>query len=271
MVVAIISMGLFIREYSSINSIGRTEGQYFTILNIGFLIGPLLGGLLASASSYNTVFIISAILKVILALILFMEPLKEREIVQKQKMRFLDYIKNKQLLLLYVLNFGLVIWFITLYTFLPLYISENGFSEKTIGYLLSAAVIPLILLEIPVGKFADKYGFKNYMFIGFLIMGLLMLNTYFTSAIATIIIIIIATSGAAFVEPLVEAYFFKQARKKENEEGLYPIYKTSTDLSQIIFPIIFSTVLLFSNFKTGFLIVGVFMLLFSLLSLKLTR
>src|SRR3989338_5448767 len=74
LVAAYISMGLLVREYTTRKSIGRTEGVYFTIANIGWLIGPLIGGLLAAAYSFNLVFYISAVPIIFISFILFLVP-----------------------------------------------------------------------------------------------------------------------------------------------------------------------------------------------------
>lgn len=268
-----ITLGLFIREYATLKSIGQSEGRYFTVLNVGFLLGPLFGGLLASAYSFNTVFIIVAIQKIVILLLLIIEPLKESSIDHKKQHDFhiSSYIKNKQLVLIYLMQFGLSIWFSLLYNFMPLYANENGFSAKLIGYILVMAVLPLIILEFPVGKLADIHGFKRYIFLGFIIIGILSMLTLPFNPMWTIALIILATLGAAFIEPLTEAYFFEEVKNRQKEESLYPVYKTSMETAHIVFPLIASTILLFFNFKTLFLITGIVMILFAMLSLKLKR
>ncbi|MBI2148634.1 MFS transporter [Candidatus Woesearchaeota archaeon] len=271
LVATYLTMGLFVREYTSTKAMGRAEGQYFTIANLGFLLGPLLGGLLANAYSFNVVFIVSAIPQILIAALLFLIPLKESETQHKHKLGILDYFKNKSLLMLYLLALGLFAWWSILYTYLPLYANTSGFSAKIIGYALFAAAIPLILLEIPIGKLADSHGFRKYIALGFIIIGLVMLLTYFAKPFYVLILIAAATIGAAFIEPLLEAYFFKNVKTKEDEHKLYPVYKTSAHLSSLIAPLIFSTILIYFNFKGLFLFVAILMLIFSLLALKLKK
>ncbi len=271
LVATILTMSLFVREYTSIKSIGKTEGQYFTILNIAFLIGPLIGGLLAAAYGFNALFTIVAIIKFIICLIIARVPLQEAEVKHTLNPKFLDYFKNKELRLLYLIQFGLLCWFVLLYAFLPLYASENNFSPKVIGAALFVAVIPLILLEFPIGKRADIYGYKKYISAGFTIIGAMVLFTYFADPLLAIGIIAVATTGAAFIEPLIEAYFFTAVKNKEKEESYYPVYKSSQEVSQIIYPMIASTILLYFSFKLLFVITGLFMLFLSFISLKLER
>ncbi len=266
-----ITIGLFVREQTTSKSIGKTEGLHFSIFNMGYLIGPLLGGLLASAYPFNTLFLISAAILFVISILLFLVPLKEKDHIQKHEIKIIDFLKNKELIKLYFVSFGIVAWWAILYTYMPLFANTSGFSTKIIGYALFAAVIPLILFEIPIGKLADKHGFKTYITIGFLIISIITFLTYFTNPILTIFLIALATLGAAFIEPLTEAYFFKEVKTTEEEYDLYPVYKTSPEISHIIFPIIFSVILTFFEFKGLFLLVSLFMFLFAILSLSLKR
>ncbi len=266
-----ITIGLFVREYTTVKEIGKTEGFYFSVYNVGYLLGPLLGGLLASAYSFNTVFRLAAIPQLILSVLLFLIPLKEKQVEPKHEFKFADYFKNKELRKLYLVTFGMVAWWSLLYTYMPLFANTNGFTEKIIGYALFASVIPLIILEVPIGKLADVYGFKKYISLGFLLMAVILAFAYFTGPIYTIIIIVIATLGAAFIEPLVEAYFFEEVKTKEKQNSLYPIHKTSTEVSHLITPLVYSTILIYFDFKGLFVFISLFMLLFAFLSLRLKR
>ncbi len=266
-----ITIGLFVREYTTLKQIGKTEGVYFSVYNIGYLLGPLFGGLLASAYSFGTVFMIVAVPQFLISLLLFMIPLKEKQIQYKHEFKLFDYFKNRELRKLYLITFGLVAWWAMLYTYIPLFANTSGFTEKVIGYALFASVIPLIILEVPIGKLADMYGFRKYISLGFLIMAVITAFAYFATPLYAIIIIVIATLGAAFIEPLIEAYFFEEVRTKEKQESLYPMYKTSTEVSHMMAPLVYSTILIYFDFRGLFLFVSLFMLFFALFALRLKR
>ena len=267
-----ITIGLFVREFASRKTIGESEGVYFATYNFGWVLGPLLGGLLASAYSFNTVFIISAIPQFLIGSLLLFVPLKEKIVIPKHEFKFLDYFKSKQLSLLYIVSMGFTFWWTSFYIFMPLFANTNGFSAKTIGIIMFLAVIPLTLLEYPIGKLADKNGFRKYIALGFFILAFLMLFTYLTNPFYTLVLIVLASGlGAGFIEPLTEAYFFKEVKAKEKEQGLYPVYKTSVRMGDLVAPLLFSTILVYFNFKILFVVVGLSMLFFSLIALKLKK
>jgi predicted MFS family arabinose efflux permease len=57
---AVITLSLFVRDYANSKDFGEEEGRYFKFQNIGYLIGPLFGGFLASQFGYEIVFILAA-------------------------------------------------------------------------------------------------------------------------------------------------------------------------------------------------------------------
>ena len=149
------------------------------------------------------------------------------------------------------------------YTFIPLYIRDSGFGVNITGWVLFLVVVPLILLEVPAGHLADKFGFKKFFVTGFLIMAALGISTFFIkSPIIILTLLILASVGAAFVEPLREAYFF-EAIKKQDEVRFYPIYRVALPFGQLAGPLIFSTILLLTktNYNILFAVIGCLMLI----------
>ena len=42
-------------------------------------------------------------------------------------------------------------------------------SLKTVGYLASAFAVPFVLLQFPIGRLSDRYGFRRFLLMGYLI------------------------------------------------------------------------------------------------------
>ncbi len=268
-----ITLALFIREYASTKNLGKLEGMHFTVSNIAWLIGPIFGALLAEKYSIQTIFLISTIFPFIALVLINSYPLREEEIkIRKNKNNIIknikDYFKDKDLKVLYFISMGLLMWWAMIYTFTPLFIKSNNLSTSIIGYLFFAITIPLILLEIPIGKLADKHGFKRYFFFGFIIIAIAAILTYFFSIFIVLGLLTLASIGAAFLEPLRETYLLKKV-SKEDLPHRFAIYRTSVDIGQIVGPVLFSTILLYSNFRVLYLVVGLLMFIFALYSLKI--
>lgn len=267
----LVPTALLIRDVANKKNLGKTEGFYFTVANLAWMIGPLLGGLIANAYGLRQIFLMSAIFPLLSFVIISSKKFKEHNILHKTEhsipSSLTDFIRSKSHILLFIMSIGLLFWWSMVYTFIPLYINDSGFSVEIVGIVLFMVVLPLILLEVPAGSLADKIGFKKFFFIGFLIMSLLAVSTFFVSSpIIVLTMIVCGSIGAAFVEPLREAYFFEITAKK-NEGRFYPIHRIAIPLGQLLGSIIFSTFLLFSTYHYLFLFIGILMFIFSVISL----
>lgn len=272
---AVICTSLLIRDFTNKKNLGKAEGLYFTVTNVAWMFGPLLGGILAKAYNFDILFYFSAIFPIIGVVFLSSRNLREHNHTHSIKNNILanlkDFVKIKSLLVIFLMTMFLLFWWSALYTFIPLYIRDSGLGVNVTGWVFFLAVIPLILLEIPAGNLADKFGFKKFFIIGFFIMAFCALATYFfSSPIPILTFLILGSIGAAFVEPLREAYFFKLTSLK-NELRFYPIYKTALPIGQLVGPLIFSTILLFTNtnYKALFLSLGIMMLVAALCAIFL--
>jgi len=101
----------------------------------------------------------------------------------------------------------------------PLFLIENGYSWQVIGGVFMFALIPYLLLEIPVGILADKhFGEVEMMTIGFVILAG---ATAALSFVPVTLIVFWALAffatriGAALIEITTEAYFFKQVDEED--------------------------------------------------------
>lgn len=266
------TIALLIKDYASVKNIGKLEGMHFTISNTAWLIGPILGAMIAERYSISTVFLIGSIFPIAALFLVTFYPLKESNIKQNDNKPILDnikdYFRDRDLRILYMITIGLIMWWAIIYTFTPLFIKESQLSTSIIGYLMLAITIPLILLEIPIGKLADRTGFKKYFFFGFLIIAISSALTYLFTPKTSLIFLVLASVGAAFLEPLREAYLFEKVKKDELTHR-YSVFRTSVDIGQIFGPIIFSTVLLYTGFRLLYVFAAATMLLFALISLRI--
>ncbi len=265
-------IGLLIRDHSTKKTISTNEGFYFTIVNISFFIGPIIGGLLANAYSFRQVFFLASIFPaIVFLLILPKRDDKARfsggEVKLFQNIKY--FFRNKNIAINYVINLGLMSWLAVLYIYMPLYLNNEGINEKIIGYFLALVVVPLIILEIPVTKLAKSFSYKKLFFLGFLLIGLFGIAAFFFENIYIKMLFFVLTNlGVALIEPLKESYFFEVTRRAD-EEKCYPIFKTAGDVGYLISPLIFSTILLVTNFNIMFFIAAILMIGFGFLSLAL--
>lgn len=273
LVAIVVTVGLLVRENSERSKLGKVEGWFYVVSNSAWMIGPLVGGYLALKFGYNGVFLAAALFPILFFFLLFSEKLREKRIVLKHEhswQAIKEFFRRRDMRVVYLLSIGIMLWWGFIYTFVPLYLTENGYNPAEIGYVLFALVIPLILLEMPVGKWADKEGCRKFLTFGFAVMGVFALLGFFFSVKASVWFIILASFGAAFIEPLLEFFFFKKLNDRD-EVRFYPVYKTSLEFGKIFGLIVFSSLLLFFSFGSLFVFLGIALIVFAIASYMFVR
>ncbi|MBI3671212.1 MFS transporter [Candidatus Azambacteria bacterium] len=269
------SFGIMIRDQSSASEIGKTEGILFTLLNLSFIISPLIAGLIMSQVGLSEVFIFSAIF-IFTAFIMFRIAIQIKEVPRNGELHknlfknLKDFFKNKELVKIYVVSMGISWWWGFIYTYPPLLILDKGLDPLLIGVFLFFIPIPL-LLEFIVGKMSDNMGFRRFIFSGFVILAIASALAFFETNIYMVLAyLVLASFGAAMIEPLREAYFFKVTNQEE-EEKYYGAFLTAVDSGHMLGKLLNAGILIFLPFKFIFLAIFLMMLLFAYSSLKLEK
>ncbi|MBU0894720.1 MAG: MFS transporter [Nanoarchaeota archaeon] len=268
------TIGIIISDKSKNSELSKNEGFVYTFFNLAWLVGPLFAGFISEKYGFSFVFLISSIL-MFLSLILFkffkISDTKKPKRLDKNLYKLTkDFFNNKDRVFSYIISGGINFWWGLIYVFMPLYIIEMGFSTFIVGLFLFAIVAPLIFFSYYFGNLAGKKGFKKISFLGYLILSILAIFSFIFSfnPIIVMILLVLASVGGAMIESTSEAYFFDIIKKKQREK-YYGVYNTAIDLNHLATSFIGAIILLFLPFKFLFLFFGVFMLFFSIVSLKL--
>ncbi len=265
-------MGLLLRDSVSRAGIGRAEGYFFTFLNIAALAGPALGGFFAARFGYNGAFLFASIFPLLALVVLLVRKPYEVHVSQDLDHNHLwenmkDYFRERNLAILYMMSVGIAFFWALVYTYLPLYLEKAGWGSTLVGYTLALFVIPLLALELVVGKGVDRIGAKKFLVAGFLILGFFTGLSYLHfSPLFIVGVLIVATIGAALVEPVREAFLFK-ITKVRDEVRFYTVYGTAFSVGAMVGPLLFSSILLVAGFRSLFLFGAIMMLCFSLLAM----
>lgn len=262
--------GIIYRDKSKDKDVSKNEGLIYTLTNISWFVSPIFAGFLANKYGIKSVFFFAAIIFLITSIILRFSEIKDNrktKRLNKNSLKvFLNFFKNKDRVKAYILGGGIDFWWALIYIYIPIYLFENGFSTKIIGYFLGAIVIPLVLIEYPVGKFAGKKGFKKLFVLGYTILGIAALASFFMSNIYLILLILVLASfGAGMLESTTEAYFFDTISKKQRDK-FYGSYNTTSDIHAFLGRALPATILLFLPFRSIFILFGVAMFIFAFIS-----
>ena len=270
------NMDVLVESLSRDSQTGGIRATYLTLTNITIVCAPaLIALLLIRGNSYSHVYLISSLLLIPMYYLIK----KFKKVTHKNpkhiqiKETILEYIKNKKLYNIFASQFLLQFFYAYMVIYTPLYLEKYvGFSWPEIGVMFTIMLLPFVLFELPVGELADgKYGEKEFLTIGFIIMGL---STLFLSFITLksfwiwTTILFISRIGASFVEISTESYFFKHVNQTKTD--IISFFRISRPLSFIIAPLLSTLTLQFISFQYVFIIIGGMMIIGAHYSLALT-
>lgn len=168
-------------------------------INLGFSIGPALGGIL-SGISYNFLFIVNAIGALTAGIIYVIFFRKRNKIFREKKksepIKIIEKSSTKspyrdQLFLLYsLLCTVFAICFFQFFNTIPLFYKDVAkLHQSTIGFILGYSGFIIVLLEMPLVSIAERtLKTSQILFLGILLCGIAYLLLVFGSSIPILIL-----------------------------------------------------------------------------------
>lgn len=271
----IFNMDVFVESVSNDESItGGIRGTYLTITNMMLVIAPLSISFLVSDNNYSKVYILSSLLMIPLYFTIrkfrYVTEAKIHHIRVRETVK--AYVENKDLYNIFISHTLLQLFYGFMIIYTPLYLEKYiGFDWSEIGIIFTIMLLPFIIFELPVGEMADsKYGEKEFLTIGFLIMGIFTLVISFITVKSFwiwAILLFMTRVGASLVEVSTESYFFKKVNKEQTD--VISLFRVSRPLSLVLAPIIATIILQFIPFQYIFIVVGTIMIVGTRYSLEL--
>lgn len=232
-----ISLVLFNHEYNKGKAEHEAEGRYYFYFNMGWLLGPLVGGWVASMWGKEAIF--NLVASCFLACLCYFElhimksPAKvphsatNVESVRELGKAVRDYFKQKSLRKVFWVSFGFNFWYCVRAIYLPLTMLTYGFSPEKIGLFMAMGILPYVLIEKYIVRRAATGGVRTYIVAGFWYLACFVSLFYFLRDFPAYVsvVFVLANIGAAMIEPLKEMYFFEVVKKSEAARfwGIYNI------------------------------------------------
>jgi MFS family permease len=256
------NLDIFLEKNSDTNHTGTIRGHYLTVSNSAWILGPLLAGMIIADSGYKGIYVAAfGLLFPVFYLIYrnfpkFKDPHYPKISLIKSMIILLN---DKDLSKLTVINTVLQTFYSWMTIYTPIYLYKSiGFDWTEISIILTIMLVPFVLIETPLGKLADKkYGEKEIMAIGYIIMGIstILLSFITVKSLAIwAILLFITRIGAAASEAMIETYFFKKVDVKDSE--ILSMFRITRPLSFFIAPLITVTGLMFVSNTYLFIIIG---------------
>ncbi|MCX6774909.1 MAG: MFS transporter [DPANN group archaeon] len=276
---------VLIRDFSPHKMRCQAEGVYMSITQMGWILGPIIAGIIATlfSESYNFLLITGFMLAAVLfSLAIFrgksVGQFREIEKGHKHKARlsllstiFKEYISvHRHALPLYILTLGAYVWIAIEWTFIPLAgMARFNLTAEGVGLLLGAMMAVEGLLYYSASYIMDKIGKKYIITAGFL---LLFSSTYFMflagsimpghplfhlSSALFVMFALLAAGGVSWILPGTEALLTEIVPANLYGE-MSGVFDTSKDFGMIIGPLAGGLLVVpLANYLAPFLLVAV--------------
>ncbi|MEN8125091.1 MAG: MFS transporter [Bacteroidota bacterium] len=211
-------------------------------INLGFSMGPALGGFIIAGLSYKGLFWVDGITSIIAAIMILIylsqkasNDLEEENVEEKK----LSPYKDKQYLIFWVSMFLIGFAFMQYFSTLPLYYSQEMYmSEKDIGWLLSLNGLLVFLTEMPLVHYLEKFKFNkiNIIIFGTFLISMSFLVLNFSLWIGIVVIgMIFMSFGEILGFPFSNSYAIERA-KRGNQGAYMAMYSMSFSIAHILGP-----------------------------------
>ncbi len=269
---------IFVEHYSKKDVLGKIRGIYLTIGNAAWFIAPICAGVIIRNYGYPFVYGASLMYAfLIFFMVIFnLRHFKDRKYFHPPFEKTWRYeMHNHSIFSVTAVYFILQFFYAWMIIYMPIYLHNViGFDWETIGIMFTIMLSAFVILDIPLGKVADKWGEKEFLNIGLVIMAVATISIGFihTNDLLTWIFVLFMTRvGAAIVEIMSEIYFFKKIT--DANADILSIFRDTTPAAFIISPIIATILLLSIPFNYLFVVLGIVVIcgLYFGLSLKDTN
>lgn len=267
---------ILFRDSVTRKKLNEAEGFLYTLLNLAWLLGPLIAGFFILKFGVSSVFFLSIAFVFIGIFLLLLTRLPnfkakrfeyDTHVVENVR----DFLSYKKAHLPYIMAAGVQVWWVLVYLYVPLFMIKSGLSDSSVAIFIALVVAPLILIENLVGKLSSKYGFRFFFFTGFLALCILSLFLFLSNDIYIQLgLIIFASIFVSFLEPLQDTFFFKRTRVKD-EDKFFPLFNTSLYAGAFFARVIFATVLLFLPSRFVYFFMFILMGIFASFARKIPR
>jgi MFS family permease len=263
-----LSIDIFIEHYGDPQTIGKTRGLYLTIINLAWMLTPLITALLITKEGGYVAIYILSLFSVIVMTVGLLFSVKNFEDSVYKKIPFIEtyrFLKtNHHMASIMIINFLLQFFFAWMIVYTPIYLFKHiGLNWEQIGVIFTIMLSPFVIFGLPIGILIDKYHIKKrtLLYVGFIIMiiSTSLISTIKTSDIVVWSIILFLTrTGASIIETTSEIYIFTHI--KEEETFMLSIFRDMTPLAYIIAPVLATVVFIYLPFNYLFLVLSVILL-----------
>ncbi len=265
--IAFFTLDVFLESLTKNSETGGVRGIYLTSINLSFIVGPLIAGIIISGvAEAGKIYALGAtlLIPVIYIALKYFKDFQDPEYVTHHFFSTLKYVRgHKNLRNIFKATFILNLFYAVMVIYTPIFLSSTvGLGLGQVGTIMGIALVPFVLFQSILGKIADKiYGEKEILVIGFMIMGMSTAFMSFATSNTFVFwasLLFVTRIGASMVEIMCDTYLFKKI--DESDVNVISMYRSMLPVGYIFAPFIASILLLIIDIKYLFVIMGIIVL-----------
>lgn len=215
-------------------------------INLGYAIGPFMGGYVASLIGYNFLFVINGttILTGGIFFFFLFRHRKQSVLTREEQARLVNPAEvpwHDRQYLVYLILFlvSIVVFFQLLYTIPLFFKTKFAFDESQIGMLMALNGLIIAIIEMPlIFKLENKFSARFFVILGGVLIGLAYLCLLIPSnyLVVALMFTLFITVGEVFSFPFSNTYAL--VFSKDHNRGKYMgLYTMTFSVAHIIAPI----------------------------------
>lgn len=250
---AAINLDVYLETLSDDRSTGTIRGFFLTAVNLAWLASPWLSANLAEAWGYRAAYLmaLTALAPFVLIAIFGLRDAvsgRSEHISLRAALARLTKPGEINLRRIMILDFLLNFFYAIMVIYMPLYLHGTILlSWPEIGFAFTIMLAPFVLIQLPLGRLADRYlGEKELLIFGLIVMVLACILVPLVRISAVLVwagVLLLSRVGAATVEVMKETYLFKYLDARD--ANLVFLFRNMYPLSYLIAPLTASLFLLY--------------------------
>ena len=265
------SLSLYVLDHVPRQELGHFEPKRMLMAGAVFIVGPWLGVELMGWFGSATPFVLMAVSAAVLLATFWAMRIKDNPAVNQaftpppNPLRFLPrFFKQPRLRLAWSLALGRTSWWIMFFVYAPIFVIEQGYSERIAGMVVSLGTMAMLLMPV-WAKIAEARGTRVLLMIGYGLSGVLTVAVAFVAAEpAWLAVAILTLAGIATttIDGVGNVPFLRAVHPYERGE-MTAVFTTYRQTAQLAMPGLFAGVLLafpltsvFAVGGTGFLLMA---------------
>lgn len=234
-----VSLDVVLEEFSEDGVTGRVRGLHLTVMNAGIMLAPFFSTKVLDMADFGGIFFgitLGYSILLAVAIVLLHNGRNPETADMEARSAWRKMLREPNLLRIYVISFALEFFYVIMIIYTPIHLRAIGFSWEDIGLLFTVMLLPFVLLQYPLGVLADRrFGEKEFLIMSLglsfavtIAVGLFSSTSLFFWAV----LLFLSRVGAAGIEVLRDAYFYKQI--DGGDDDLIAFFRTSRPAANVI-------------------------------------